>query len=54
MLSTASRCDVVRHLETKLYLHLRYDKSHTRDVDWRYWQLKEILSFGLTYRFATN
>lgn len=45
---------ITRHLETKLYLHLRYDKSHTRDVDWRYWQLKEILSFGLTYRFATN
>ncbi len=45
---------ITRHLETRLYLHLRYDKSHARDVDWRYWQLKEILSFGLTYRFATT
>lgn len=45
---------VTRHLSTQLYVHLRYDKSHTRDDDWRYWQLKEILSFGLTYRFSTE
>ncbi len=45
---------ITRHLETKLYLHLRYDSSRTRDAYWKYWQLKEILSFGLTYRFATT
>lgn len=45
---------VTRHLSTQIYTHLRYDKSHTRDRDWRYWQFKEILSFGLIYRFATN
>lgn len=45
---------ITRHLQTKIYVHLRYDKSHDRDSYWGYWQLKEILSFGLTYRFATN
>ena len=45
---------VSRHLNTQIYVHLRYDKSHPRDDDWNYWQLKEILSFGLIYRFATN
>ena len=45
---------ITRHLQTRLYVHLRYDKSRARDDDWRYWQLKEILSLGLTYRFATN
>ncbi len=43
-----------RHLSTKLYVHLRYDKSRPWDEDWRYFQLKEILSFGLTYRFSTT
>ncbi len=45
---------ITRHLNTQIYTHLRYDKSHTYDPDWHYWQFKEILSFGLTYRFATN
>lgn len=45
---------ITRHLNTQIYTHLRYDKSHTFDPDWKYWQFKEILSFGLTYRFATN
>ncbi len=45
---------ITRHLNTKVYAHLRYDKSRTRDDDWNYWQFKEILSLGLTYRFATN
>ncbi len=43
-----------RYLSTKIFVHLRYDNSHTWDSDWRYWQLKEILSFGLTYHFATK
>ncbi len=45
---------VTRHLNTKLNTHLRYDKSRPRDDKWTYWQFKEILSLGLTYRFATN
>lgn len=45
---------VTSHLTTKLYVHLRYDKSATKDVDWKYWQMKEILSFGLAYKFATD
>lgn len=45
---------VTRHLNTKLYAHLRYDKSRERDDKWTYWQFKELLSLGLTYRFATN
>lgn len=46
--------NVTTHLSTKFYTHLRYDKSARRDDSWKYWQLKEILSFGLTYRFATH
>ncbi|MBO4870966.1 MAG: DUF3078 domain-containing protein [Muribaculaceae bacterium] len=45
---------ITRHLNTKIYTHLRYDKSHPRHDSWHYWQFKEILSFGITYRFATN
>lgn len=44
---------ITRYLNTQIYTHLRYDKSHPWDADWRYWQFKEILSFGLTYRFST-
>lgn len=42
-----------KYFNTQLYTHLRYDKSRPWDEDWRYWQFKEILSLGLTYRFAT-
>jgi len=45
---------ITRHLNTKIYTHLRYDKSRARDEAWDYWQFKEILSFGLSYRFSTN
>lgn len=45
---------ITRHLNTKIFTHLRYDKSHPRDIDWKYWQFKEILSFGIVYRFATS
>lgn len=44
---------VSRHLTTQFYTHLRFDRSHTRDDDWNYWQFKEILSLGVVYRFAT-
>lgn len=45
---------VTRNLITQFYTHLRYDKSAAKNDKWNYWQFKEILSFGLTYRFATN
>ena len=45
---------ITKHLNTQIYTHLRYDKSRPRHKDWKDWQFKEILSFGITYRFATN
>ncbi|MDO4511480.1 MAG: DUF3078 domain-containing protein [Bacteroidales bacterium] len=45
---------ITRHLSTKIFVHVRYDKSRPYNESWKYWQLKEILSFGLTYRFATT
>lgn len=45
---------ITRYFNTKIYTHLRYDKSRPRHHDWKYWQFKEILSIGLTYRFSTN
>lgn len=41
-------------LNTQIFTHLRYDSSRPWVQDWRYWQFKEILSFGLTYKFATK
>ncbi len=41
-------------LNTQIFTHLRYDKSRPWVEDWKYWQFKEILSFGLTYKFATK
>ncbi|MBR5639719.1 MAG: DUF3078 domain-containing protein [Muribaculaceae bacterium] len=41
-------------LNTQIFTHLRYDKSRPWNEDWKYWQFKEILSFGLTYKFATK
>ncbi|MDE7408238.1 MAG: DUF3078 domain-containing protein, partial [Muribaculaceae bacterium] len=41
-----------KYLSTKLFIDLRYDSS-TPTLDgtkWRYWQLKEIFSFGFTYK----
>ncbi len=46
--------NVTSYLTTRLNVHLRYDKSVNKHEVWDYWQLKEILSFGLSYRFATN
>lgn len=45
---------ITKYLNTKIFTHLRFDRSHPRDIDWKYWQFKEILSFGLVYRFATS
>lgn len=44
---------ITKYLTTKIFVHLRYDKSQSWDSSWKYWQLKEILSFGLAYRIAT-
>lgn len=48
-----------RFLSTQIYVHLRYDSStEIADVAetkrWRYWMLKEILSFGFSYAFSTK
>lgn len=44
-----------RFLTTQIYVHMRYDSSTKRleDSDWHKFQLKEILSFGFTYKFTT-
>ncbi len=41
-------------LNTQIFTHLRYDKSRPWAEDWKYWQFKEILSFGLTYKITTK
>lgn len=44
-----------RFLSTQLYVYPRFDSSSNRlSSRWRYWQLKEILSFGLSYTFSTK
>lgn len=46
--------DINRFLSTQIYVHARYDSSGAyRNPDWHKLQLKEILSFGFTYKFAT-
>lgn len=46
--------DINRFLSTQIYIHLRYDSSTPRQADtkWHTWQLKEILSFGFSYKFS--
>lgn len=44
-----------KFLSTQLYIYPRFDSSTNRlSSGWRYWQLKEILSFGLSYTFTTK
>ncbi|MDE6271999.1 MAG: DUF3078 domain-containing protein [Muribaculaceae bacterium] len=44
-----------KFLSTQLYIYPRFDSSSDRNTtSWRYWQLKEILSFGLSYTFTTK
>ena len=44
-----------KFLSTQLYVHPRYDTSTDASLHgWRHWQLKEILSFGLSYTFTTK
>lgn len=44
-----------RFLSAMLYTHLRYDSTTPRaeDSNWHYWQFKEILSLGFSYKFST-
>lgn len=46
---------VNRYMSTQIYIHARYDSSTPRreDCSWHKWQLKEILSFGFSYKFST-
>ncbi|MDE5750213.1 MAG: DUF3078 domain-containing protein, partial [Duncaniella sp.] len=49
--------DINRFLTTQIYVHARYDSSTKRvdpDSDWHKFQLKEILSFGVSYKFSVN
>lgn len=45
---------VNRFLSTQIYVHMRYDSTSPviEDTDWHKFQLKEILSFGFTYKFG--
>ena len=42
---------VNKFISTRIYAHLRYDDSADIDKAWRYWQFKEVFSFGLQYKF---
>ena len=47
--------NINKFLSTQLFVHLRYD-SLTPKVEgskWHRWQLRELLSFGLSYNFST-
>ncbi len=47
--------NVSKFLSTQIYWHLRYDSTTPRsdDPDWHKLQVKEILSFGITYAFSS-
>ncbi|KAA6314528.1 hypothetical protein EZS27_034866, partial [termite gut metagenome] len=40
-----------RYLSTKIFLHFRYDDGIQRMKDYNYFQLNELLSFGLNYKW---
>ena len=42
-----------RFLSTQIYLHPRFDSSSENNTKWHHWMLHEILSFGISYTFAT-
>lgn len=50
-LETTLNFSINKFLSTQIYAHLRYDDSAPVNIDWRYWQFKETLSFGLQYQF---
>ena len=47
--------DINRYLTTQIYCHARYDSMTPRcdDPSWHKLQVKEILSFGVQYRFSS-
>ena len=49
---TTINFSINKFLSTQFYAHLRYDDSAAWNPDWRYWQFKEIFSFGLQYKFS--
>lgn len=46
--------NINRFLSTQIYVHLRYDSTTGRyeDSKWHKWQLREVLSFGIAYKFG--
>lgn len=42
-----------KFLSTQIYLHPRFDSSSGRLDKWNHWMLHEVLSFGISYTFAT-
>ncbi|MCM1451641.1 MAG: DUF3078 domain-containing protein [Clostridium sp.] len=47
--------EINKYITTQLFLHMRYDSDTPKveDQNWHKLQLKEILSLGFAYRFAT-
>lgn len=44
-----------RFISTQIFWHVRYDSSTKSGIPgWNHWQVKEILSFGFAYVFASN
>lgn len=46
--------NINRFLSTQIYVHGRFDSSSISSDKWKHWMLKEIFSFGFTYRFSTK
>ena len=42
-----------KFLSTQIYLHPRFDSSSENWGKWHHWMFHEILSFGISYTFAT-
>lgn len=40
-------------LSTQIFLHPRFDSSTETNTKWKHWMFHEILSFGISYTFAT-
>jgi len=55
-LETTLSFSINKFLSTQIYAHLRYDSQTPRleDSRWHKWQLKEIFSFGFSYKFANT
>ena len=46
--------NVNKFLSTQIYIHMRYDTSMPSNTKWKKFQLREVLSFGLSYTFSTK